>query len=311
MARKPRLHVPAGFYHVILRGNGGQDIFFAKGDRIKFLLLLEEITERFSCRLHAYCLMSNHIHLVLQVGEAPLAKIIQNISFRYTRFINKRKNRIGHLFQGRYKALLIDADNYLLELVRYIHNNPVRAQMVADPIDYQWSSHRAYLDKEKIPFMTTAFVLSQFGVKQKTSRQNYSDFILKGLAEGRRADFYQGESDSRVLGDDGFTDFVLNRRPTYKRIQLTEIITYVCKRYGVEDSDLKLLARRRDHSEIRGIIGWLSISCKAAPLTEVAHHFKRDLSTLSRIVSGLEKRAATSGEYSTLLRQYQKEILGN
>jgi REP element-mobilizing transposase RayT len=116
MARKPRLHVPAGFYHVILRGNGGQDIFFAKADRTKFLLLLQEISERFLCRLHAFCLMSNHIHLVIQVGETPLAKIIQNISFRYTRFINKRIKRVGHLFQGRYKALLVDADTYLLEL---------------------------------------------------------------------------------------------------------------------------------------------------------------------------------------------------
>jgi hypothetical protein len=183
--------------------------------------------------------------------------------------------------------------------------------MVTDPVDYQWSSHRAYLDKEKIPFLTAAFVLSQFGAKLKTSRQNYNDFILKGLSEGPRADFYQGESDSRVLGDDGFTDSVLNRRPTHKQIELREIITYVCQRHGVEESDLKLVTRRRDYSEIRGIIAWLALACKAAPLTEVANRFKRDLSTLSRIVSSVGKRAATSPEYSTLLRQYQKEVLGD
>ena len=121
--------------------------------------------------------MSNHLHLIIQVGNTPLSKIIQNISFRYTRYINKRKKRIGHLFQGRYKALLVDADAYLLELVRYIHNNPVRAKMVTDPIDYPWCSHQVYLDKEKIPFLTTDFILHQFGYKRKISQKARSKIL--------------------------------------------------------------------------------------------------------------------------------------
>lgn len=155
MARKSRIHVPGGVYHVLLRGNDGQDIFFTGKDRARFSLLLQEGTERFTYLLHAFCYMTNHVHLVIQVGDVPLSKIIQNLSFRYTKYINKQKNRIGHLFQGRYKAILVDGDTYLLELVRYIHNNPLRAGLVKDPADYPWSSHRLYLGLDVLSYLTT------------------------------------------------------------------------------------------------------------------------------------------------------------
>jgi REP element-mobilizing transposase RayT len=109
MARKPRLHYPGAFYHVILRGNFRQDTF---------------LVERYRYRIHAFCLMSNHVHLAIQVGVVPLSRIMQNFCFRYTRWLNQQQERVGHLFQGRYKAVLLDADSYLLELTRYIHLNP-------------------------------------------------------------------------------------------------------------------------------------------------------------------------------------------
>ncbi|MBU0675034.1 MAG: transposase, partial [Proteobacteria bacterium] len=112
MARKPRIHYPGAFYHVMLRGNGGQNIFYSTADRSRFCLLMQEGVERYRHRIHAYCLMSNHVHLIIEVGTIPLSRIIQNLSFRYTRYINTKKKRIGHLFQGRYKSLLIDGDSY-------------------------------------------------------------------------------------------------------------------------------------------------------------------------------------------------------
>ena len=112
MARKPRLHVPDSFYHVMLRGNGGQAVFHTNDDRNRFYLLLQEGTNRFEHQIHSFCLMDNHIHLVIQVANTSLSKIVQNFSFRYTRWVNKKQNRIGHLFQGRYKAILVDADSY-------------------------------------------------------------------------------------------------------------------------------------------------------------------------------------------------------
>ena len=131
MARKPRIHFPSAVYHVILRGNAGDPIFFSDLDRYRLYLIFQYAVERFNCRIHAFCLMRNHAHIVVQTGDIPLSRIMQNISLRFTKWINYSQSRTGHLFQGRYKALLIDADSYLLELVRYIHLNPVRAGIVA------------------------------------------------------------------------------------------------------------------------------------------------------------------------------------
>jgi len=105
MARKPRIHLPGGFYHVMLRGNAGQDIFLTDEDRYHLYLLMQEGVERFGHRIHAFCCMSNHIHLAIQVADIPLSRIIQNLSFRHTQWMNKRRRRIGHLFQGRYAAI--------------------------------------------------------------------------------------------------------------------------------------------------------------------------------------------------------------
>ena len=141
MARTPRIHFPGAFYHVMLRGKGGADIFLDEQDHSRFYLLLQESVERFGSRVHAFCLMDNHVHLVLQVGTIPLSRMLQNLSFRHARWINWRRKTVGHVFQGRYQAILIDADNYLLQLVAYLHLNPLRAGMVKRPEDYPWSSH--------------------------------------------------------------------------------------------------------------------------------------------------------------------------
>ena len=145
MARKPRLHVPGGVYHVMLRGNGWKNIFYTQIDRDHLEELVGEGVIRYGHRIHAYCWMRNHIHLAIQVAEEPLSKIVQNFSFRYARWVNKKKREVGHVFQGRYKSILVDKESYLLQLVRYIHLNPVRAGLIDDVKDYRWCSHGAYL----------------------------------------------------------------------------------------------------------------------------------------------------------------------
>jgi REP element-mobilizing transposase RayT len=162
MARKPRIHYPGAVYHVILRGDAGQDLFSQDKDRDRFYRLLDEGQQKYGYRIHAFCLMRNHVHLALQVGEISLFRIMQNLSQRYTVWMNRQQGRTGHLFQGRYKAILLDADAYLLELLRYIHLNPVRAGIMKLPEGYAWSSHRAYLGQEKIPWLTTDWTLAQF-----------------------------------------------------------------------------------------------------------------------------------------------------
>lgn len=297
MARQPRLHVPGGVYHVILRGNAGQDIFFARQDRSRFLLLIQEGVERFDCRVHAFCLMTNHVHLVIQVGRYPLAKIIQNLSFRYTRFINQRKERMGHLFQGRYKAFLVDADSYLLELVRYIHNNPVRAKMAKDADVYPWTSHRAYSGVEELPWLTTEWVLGQFGKRLASARKSYREFIAKGGTEGHRSDFYGGEVDRRVIGDDSFLETVLGRSNTLRPPSLQAITERVCRNYGVKLQDLQGQGRSRKMAEARGVICWLAQRLGAASVAEVAALFERDLSTMSRSSGNIDRKMRASTEY--------------
>ena len=142
MARKPRVHYPTALYHVIMRGNARQDIFFDYEDRIRFYLLLQEGTEKYGHRIHAFCLMTNHVHLAIQVGDVSLSRIMQNLTFRYTKWINWRQNRSGHLFQGRYKAVLIDADSYLLELYPLYPSQPGTRQHGSNPgrISMEWAS---------------------------------------------------------------------------------------------------------------------------------------------------------------------------
>jgi REP element-mobilizing transposase RayT len=134
-------------YHVISRGNRRQGIFLDAKDLQRFLTYLSDCKNRFPFRFYAYALMKNH-HLLIEVEEIPLSSIMQSLLFGYARYFNRRYGEVGHLFQGRYKAILCDKDAYLLELVRYIHLNPVRAKIVRGPEDYVWTGHLSYLGKE-------------------------------------------------------------------------------------------------------------------------------------------------------------------
>ena len=143
MARKPRIEYSGAFYHVITRGNRKETIFFDAEDREKFLDKLLEYKKRYNFILYAYTLMNNHIHLLIETEETPLSKIMQGLLQSHAQWHNRKYKTVGHLFQGRYKAILCDRNEYLLVLVRYIHLNPVRAGIVKDPADYRWSSHRS------------------------------------------------------------------------------------------------------------------------------------------------------------------------
>jgi len=195
----------------MLRGNGGQPIFLIDDNRDAFDELIAEGVSCFGHRIHVCCWMGNHAHLALQVADTPLSKIMQNLAFRYTRFINRREKRIGHLFQGRFKALLVDADSYLLELVRYIHLNPARAKLVADPADCAWSGHLAYLGKSRKEWLTTDGVLSQFADSNGPARWRYAAFVRDSLHEGHREEFHRERAEGAIRGEDRFVENVVSR----------------------------------------------------------------------------------------------------
>lgn len=307
MARKPRIHYQGAFYHVILRGNGKQDVFFDDKDRCRFYLLLQEGVERFRIRIHAFCLMTNHIHLVLQVHDLPLPRFMQNLSLRYTRWVNWRHNRTGHLFQGRYKAVLVDGDSYLLELVRYVHLNPVRAGFTKSPVDFRWSGHGAYCGKETIPWLCSEMTLGMLSGKKSKAIRAYEAFVRDGLGEGRKAEFHgEGTGDSRIFGDD---DFVLKLAYEGKKmsdmVTVDNVISAVCCRYGLKPDMLALPGKNRALSHARGMAAWIVQDLTSCSLTELGRRTGRDISTLSAIAARLQARTA----FETGLLREKAEIM--
>lgn len=174
MTRPLRINFEGAFYHVTARGNNKEIVFLDERDREKYFHFLKRCKNRFDFRLHAYALMPNHVHLLLETGKDPISKIMQALHTSYTMYFNTRHGRVGHVFQGRFKSLLCDRDAYLLELVRYIHLNPVRAGLAKNLKDYPWSSHKEYLGTKQL--VDTEMVLEMLG-----GTSAYMNFIRSGL----------------------------------------------------------------------------------------------------------------------------------
>ncbi|NCP78393.1 MAG: transposase [Desulfuromonadales bacterium] len=295
MARKPRIHYSGALYHVMLRGNGGMDLFGDDQDRYRFFLLLQEGVERFGYQVVAYCLMDNHIHLAIQVGETPLSRAMQNLSFRFTRWINWRRQRTGHLFQGRYKAILIEEDEYLLQLVAYLHLNPVRAGMVAYPLDYRWSSYRAYLGEEMIPWLNCDAVLSRLSKRRSAARKIFTSFVDDQIPLGHRKEFHGiGSKDARILGEESFVNDVLlqSEEPPLTRPDLPTCLRLVAAHFACDAERLQLAGRSHKESRVRAFVAWAILEKSSASLTELGKWLNRDVSTLSSSVRRLKEQAA-------------------
>jgi len=221
---------------------------------------------RFGHQIHGYCWMSNHIHLAVQVVEVPLSRIMQNLAFRYTRWVNKRQGRVGHLFQGRYKAILVEAESYLLGLVCYIHLNPVRARLVEEPAAYRWSGHRAYRGQAQVSWLTPDWVLSQLTGTERVARRRYAAFIAAGQGEGYREEFHRGTADGRLLGDEDFVAKTLSqvRERSLLRVEPERIIEVVCAHRKIEAGQLATVNRSRAGSEARTLSAYLAVELGAA-----------------------------------------------
>lgn len=309
MARKSRIHYPGAVYHVILRGNAGDPIFFDAGDRYRLYLILQYAVEKFGCRIHGFSLMTNHIHLVMQTAEMPLSRIMQNISLRYTKWINYSQNRTGHVFQGRYKAILIDADAYLLELVRYVHLNPVRAGAAPSVDAWPWAAHRAYTGAETIPWLTTEYVLGMLGTDLGRARSAYVSFVNDGVSEGRRGEFHSGSCDGRLLGDDLFVDAALGKA-CEKRLRTTvdDVVQAVCGAFQCSQKDLRSPGKERPYTDARAVASLLVQEQPHLSLTELGKALNRDISPLGRAGRRLQREAHHDGQLHTLLAKVRKGL---
>jgi putative transposase len=217
MARKARAEVAGGLYHVITRGNNRRQIFNSPADYQKFLYLLAVQKFRLPFFLYAYCLMTNHVHLLIERQADPLGHIMHRILTGYSQYYNRRYRRVGHLLQGRHKAVLCQSDRYLTELVRYIHLNPVRAGMVEQPEQYEYSSHRAYLGLEPAGIVDVDPVLRHFAVKKQVARERYGQFVAAGIKLGHQEEFYLAD-EGQILGSEEFVDATIHRLGQTRRI---------------------------------------------------------------------------------------------
>jgi REP element-mobilizing transposase RayT len=271
MARPLRIIFPGAFYHVTSRGNERKNVYKSKRDRVKFLEYLESASERYKAIIHAYCLMDNHYHLLVETPLGNLSQIMQHINGAYTTYFNVKRKRSGHLFQGRYKAILVAIDEYAKELSRYIHLNPVRATVVETLEKYDWSSYKFYIGKRKPPeWLYRDFILGYFGTSMSSAQKNYQSFV-SALANKQYESPLEKVVSSTLLGSAEFVDYIkekylLDKKPDNnlpalkelsERASMRDIFDEVDSEVSEEQSlarDIKLyLCRRYTRERLKDI----------------------------------------------------------
>lgn len=206
MSRPLRLSFPGAIYHITSRGNAREAIYLDEADRQQFLSLLASCIERFHWICHAYCLMDNHYHLLIETPNANLQEGMRQLNGVYTQAFNRRHARVGHVFQGRYKSILVERDSYLLELCRYIVLNPVRAQMVEHAGQFAWSSYQATVGLSTCPaWLQVDWVLAQFAKRLSAARTRYASFVQQGLNNESPWKHLKGQV---LLGNDAFVELL-------------------------------------------------------------------------------------------------------
>ncbi|MEE4137666.1 MAG: transposase, partial [Desulforhopalus sp.] len=277
MPRHKRINLAGGIHHVIVRGHNRQAIFLGERDRHDFLGRLEQALFQTGCQCLAWALLPNHFHLLIRTGSKPLGDLMRKILSGYAVSFNRRHHRSGYLYQNRYKSILCQEESYLLELVRYIHLNPVRSAIVKsiEELDrYTWSGHSVLVGLRRRSWQERSAILSRFGANNQEAIRRYRQFIIDGLKLGKRAELTSGRyrrgrtgweglnlnqqaqenlpGDSRILGDDQFVARALQaaEEELSKRSQLAQIgwdlerlVTEVCTLLAVPPVDLRKKGR--------------------------------------------------------------------
>ena len=283
MTRPLRIQYPDAWYHVMNRGRNRAQIFSSREDYIAFIELLKDASSLYKVRIAAYCLMSNHYHLLIQTPEANLSRFMRHINGLYTQYFNRTYKRDGQLFRGRYKSIIIDGDSYLLELVRYIHRNPLKAGLIKRLEDYSWSSHGAYISKgNEGNWMHKDFVLSILEENKNRRRQAYLDFVKQEVPETLSA-LYAKKKLPLLLGAKDFIDNIkqkyydktnIKEVPQVKELFLDEsqIEKAVCGVYRIEIADL-FKSRRGSYNEARNVVIYLIRKYAGASLKDIGSRF--------------------------------------
>lgn len=305
MARRPRVFAPQVLYHVIVRGNHRQATFRTPADYQAYLERLGRYGVSCQVRLWAYCLMPNHVHLLVETGNQPLSTFMQRLQQSYTQYFNRTHRKVGHLFQGRYKAIVCDKDAYLLTLIRYLHLNPVRAKLVKQPDAYPYSGHTAYLDGRATTVLDPTPGLAVFG-----GTRAYRQFVREGMGEGHQPDYY-AVVDQRFLGTERFVDTWQARitdAPSLRpRQSLACALQAVATGMGMDVAQLRSADRSWAVSQQRTRAAYLLIRQWGYRLSDVATALHRDPATLStlltRLAARLSEEPATQRELERLVKK--------
>lgn len=281
MPRTSRLDAPGLLQHVIIRGIEGRDIFLDDADRKRFLKRLCDLLEATETDCLAWSLLTNHAHLLLRPKKAKLSFIMRKLLTAYAVYFNLRHKRVGHLYQNRYKSVVCEEEPYLLELIRYIHLNPLRAGLVQDlkGLDkYEWSGHAVLLGERKLAGQTTDEILSRFGKRRGQAQRHYRRFVAGGIAHGHRDELVGGgmrrskkflgdeevkSYDERILGSGAFVDSLRDRKELSARIprviSLRDLITRIAGFYGIDPEILRVRSRGRILSEARAVVSYVGV----------------------------------------------------
>jgi REP-associated tyrosine transposase len=286
MPRLPRLHVRGGHYHVVLRGNHREALFSTDADRRVLDDIVADALAALGARVHAYCWMTNHLHTLVQVSDRPLGQLMHRIAVRYSRHRHRALQTVGHLFERRHRAKLIDVDRYFLAVLRYIHLNPVSAGLVQDAARYPWSSHRAYLGAENIPWLTTEFGLSLFSTDRTRAHAAYLEFMQADVTDDEITSVIAGsDTDPRIVGADTFIHSLNASERPRSSLTLAQLAESICSRHGIPLQVIRSHAALRMLTPIRVEIAHAAIEQQVATLTEVARYLRRDPSTLYQLMN--------------------------
>jgi len=280
MTRPLRIEFKGAVYHITSRGNARQAIFLDEKDFTTFLDVLCQVVKRYHFLLHAYCLMNNHYHLLIETPNANLSRGMRQLNGLYTQRFNKRHQRVGHLLQGRYKAILVDKDHYLLELCRYIVLNPVRAGIVKDPGDWRWSTYRATAGYDPgTPCLNTDWLLYQFSPEQKVASRQYQDFVLSGINTESPLKAIKGQL---FLGQDNFLDEIRHLLKDKERLKEIPRKQRYVTRPPLSEIFKPKGQRSKDHMMYEAHLQY------GYTLKEIAEYVGVHYSTVSRVIKRIE-----------------------
>ena len=300
MARPLRISYEGAVYHVTARGNERKNIVVEDDDRRRFIKVLLDVVDQFGVVLYAWVLMDNHYHLLLETPKANLSLAIRHLNGVYTQGFNRYHKRAGHLFQGRFKSILVEKEAYLLELCRYVVLNPVRAGLVGHPREWMWGSYRATSGEEACPeWLEADWILSQFGRGLEQARESYQQFVEGGI--GREDNPWANLQGQIYLGGKGFLAGMQKhikkrkndreiperqKRPTVLRWE--SLLEGVGKHYGVEPEELMRQTRRP--GEARRVAIYLSRRVLGLRLKEIGERFGLGYTGVSRCVSAISRK---------------------